>query len=84
MKINPHFAARHGKHLLVHFIGFKSKFTNISKINNKFCLIIEFKFPKTGNIIVPELLKDSESTLSSFSELTKDSYSAFRCLRPAS
>ena len=84
MKINPDFAARHGKPLLVQFIGFEPKFSNISKINNEFCIIIEFIFPKTGNIIVSEVLKASESTLSSISELTRDSYAVFRCLRPAS
>ena len=68
MKINPDFAARHGKHLLVQFIGF---FKN-------------FIFPKTGNIIVPEFLKGSESTLSSLSELTKDLYAVFRYLGPPS
>ena len=84
MKINPDFAARHGKNLLVQFIGFEPKFSDISKINNEFCIIIEFIFTKTGNIIVPEVLKASESTLNSLSELTKDSYAVFRRQRPAS
>ena len=83
MKINPDFAARQEKHLLVQFIGFEPKFSNISKTNNEFCIIIEFIFPKTGKIIVPEVLKASESTLSSLSEITRDSYAVFRCLRPA-